>query len=331
MARLKGQSLIVKDYLTKFKDIPRAQLARIIYKENKQAFTNVEAVRSCIRYNVGQLGAKKRKDISSTSDFDVARKSYYDFLPKSFADVYEPFIIKQSKILNISDLHFPYQDNEAIKLALKYGVEKKVDCVLINGDLVDFAGISRHEKDWRQRSVHEELEAVRTFLKGLRKLFPKQRIVFKYGNHDERWEKYLFLKAPELFGCTDFELPVLLKLGELKIEVVKEKRPIKVGKLTILHGHELAGSSGGVNPARATFLKTLDSVIVGHYHKRSSHDETTMNGNVISVQSQGCLCGMNPLYMPINKWQQGFSYIEHDIKSGDYMLHNHVIIKGKVF
>ena len=122
-----------------------------------------------------------------------------------------------------------------------------------------------------------------------------------------------------------------MKLGELKIEVVKDKRPVKIGKLTVLHGHELAGGSGGVNPARATFLKTLDSVIVGHYHKRSSHDETTMNGNVISVHSQGCLCGMNPHYMPINRWNQGFSYIEHDIKSGDYMLHNHVIIKGKVY
>jgi len=333
MANYPIKQNIIKDELKKLpKTMSRAAQARVIYKKYKHIFPNVEAVRTTIRNIAGQLGKRDIDLVVKRGTFEVSRSSsVYEFLPKSHADEYEPFVIKQSKILNISDLHFPYHDNEAIKLALNYGLKKKVDCILINGDLIDFAGISRHEKDWRQRSINDEFNSVRAFLKGLRKLFPKTRIVFKYGNHDERWEKYLFLKAPELFDCSDFQLEVLLRLGELKIEVVKEKRPIKVGKLTILHGHELAGGSGGVNPARATFLKTLDSVIVGHYHKRSSHDETTMNGNVISVQSQGCLCGMNPHYMPINKWQQGFSYIEHDIKTGDYMLHNHVIIKGKVY
>jgi len=328
--QINGQ--IVLSYLKKFPNLPSLTLAKKIYKENKTSFSTLDSVRSSIRNYRGQSGDKKRKDLANKEHIKSAGSlNAYEFMPKSYADEYEPFKISQSRILNISDLHFPYQDNEAIKLALEYGRKKKVDCILINGDLIDFAGISRHEKDWRQRSINDEFNSVRAFLNGLRKLFPKQKIVFKYGNHDERWEKYLFLKAPELFDYSDFQLEVLLKLGELKIEVVKDKRPIKVGKLTILHGHELAGGSGGVNPARATFLKTLDSVIVGHYHKRSSHDETTMNGNVISVQSQGCLCGMNPHYMPINKWQQGFSYIEHDIKTGDYMLHNHVIIKGKVY
>lgn len=323
---------IVLEYLKQYPDLPSLTLARKIYSENKKSFKDVEAVRFIIRHKRGQAGDKARGELmDKTFVKEAGSRNPFDFLPKSHAYEYEPFYISQSKILNISDLHFPYHDNTAIKLALEYGLNKKVDCILINGDLIDFAGISRHEKDWRQRSINDEFNSVRAFLNGLRKLFPTQRIIFKYGNHDERWEKYLFLKAPELFDCTDFQLEVLLKLGELKIEVVKDKRPVKIGKLTVLHGHELTGGSGGVNPARATFLKTLDSVIVGHYHKRSSHDETTMNGNVISVHSQGCLCGMNPHYMPINRWNQGFSYIEHDIKSGDYMLHNHVIIKGKVY
>lgn len=323
---------IVTEYLTRFPETPSLTLAKKIYKENKAQFISVDSVRRIIRYYRGQGGEDKRKCLKDRRFVkEAGSRNPFDFLPKSHSDEYEPFYISQSKILNISDLHFPYHDNKAIQLALEYGLKHNIDCILINGDLIDFAGISRHEKDWRQRSINTEFESVRAFLIGLRGLFPKTRIVFKYGNHDERWEKYLFFKAPELFDCSDFQLEVILKLGELKIEVVKEKRPIKIGKLTVLHGHELTGGSGGVNPARSTFLKTLDSVIVGHYHKRSSHDETTMNGNVISVQSQGCLCGMNPYYMPLNKWQQGFSYIEHDIKTGDYILHNHVIIKGKVY
>jgi predicted phosphodiesterase len=240
-------------------------------------------------------------------------------------------LLSQSRTLIISDLHIPYQDNDSIQKAINYGKEKKVNCILINGDVLDFAGISRHEKDWRQRSVHEEFEATRVFLNSLREHFPKAKIVFKYGNHDERFEKYLFLKAPEIFDCTDFQLEVLLKLGELKIEVVKEKRPIRIGKLTVLHGHELFGGSGGVNPARGTFLKTLENVVVGHYHKTSSNTEASMYGDVFSVHSVGCLCGKTPYYMPINKWNTGFAYCELDIKTGNYTFYNLKIINGKIY
>lgn len=324
---------IVIDELKKLpKTMSRAAQARVIYKKYKHIFSNVENVRSTIRNVVGQKGKRDRHLAVQNDIFEEKRSSsVYQFLPESHADTFEPFYINQTKTLILSDLHLPYQDNKAIQLALKYGMDKEVNCILINGDLIDFAGISRHERDWRQRSIEVELNSVKSFLNGLRGLFPKTRIVFKYGNHDERWEKYLFQKAPELFGCPDFELEILLKLGELKIEVVKDKRPIRIGKLTVLHGHEMTGGSGGVNPARATFLKTIESVIVGHYHKTSQHTEASMFSEVYSVNSTGCLCGMNPHYMPINKWNHGFAYVELDVKSGEYELHNLKIIKGKVY
>lgn len=322
------QREIVLSYLKRFPNLPSLTLAKKIFKENPKSFPTVETIRSNIRNLTGKNGKVKRKQITHKEFYD--RKIDFE-MPESHADDYTPYKISQSKVLIISDLHLPYHDSQAILTALEYGKKKKVDCILINGDLLDFAGISRHEKDWRQRTVFEEFEAARTFLKGLRKEFPKAKIVYKLGNHCERWEKWLFLKAPEIFDDPEFTLEARLRLGELKIEIVKDKLPITIGKLTVLHGHEIPGGSGGVNPARATFLKTLDSVLVGHYHKRSSHDESTLKGEVISVHSIGCLCGMNPYYMPINKWQQGFAYVEHDIKTGEYMLHNHVIIKGKVY
>lgn len=320
---------IIKEYLTKFPDTPNLTLAKKIYKENSQSFSNVESVRTSIRAYRGSLGDRARKEYKSTF-FHQQPKNAFD-LPDSHADSYEPFLINQSKTLIISDMHFPYQHNKAIELALNYGLEKKVNCILINGDLIDFATISRHEKDFRSRKVSEEFEAVRQFLQAVRKAFPKTRIVYKYGNHDERWEKWLFLKAPEIFDCTDFQMEVIMRLGELNIEVLKDKRPIKIGKLTVLHGHELAGGSGGVNPSRSTFLKTLNSCIIGHFHKTSEHVEAQFLGDIISVKSMGCLCGLYPLYMPINKWNLGFAYCELDIKTGEYELENLKIINNKVF
>jgi predicted phosphodiesterase len=322
---------IIRDYLKQFPNSNYTSLSRKILKENILIFKDTETIRGIIRKIVGASGESRRVSSPDKSLYNEKRPSHYD-LPKSYSNDYSPYIINQSNTLIISDLHFPYQNNEAITLALDYGKEKKVNCILINGDLIDFANISRHEKDFRARSIAEEFEAVRVFLKSLRLNFPKAKIVYKYGNHDERWEKFLYAKAPEIFDVNDFQLEVLLKLGELKIEVVKDKRPVKLGKLTALHGHELAGGgAGGVNPARATFLKTLDSVLVGHYHKTSNHTETTMSGDVISVSSTGCLCDLNPLYMPINKHGHGFARCEVDLKTGHYHLENLKIIKGKIY
>jgi predicted phosphodiesterase len=321
---------IVREYIKKFPRISNYALANKILKENPLQFSTLENIRTMIRYVTGSNGGEKNKDVKDKSLFRPARASNDYLLPQSYANDFTPYEIKQSRILIISDLHFPYQNNEAIILALDYGKEKKVDCIILNGDVTDFTNISRHERSWKSRSIAEEFEAVRVFLKSLRLHFPKTKIVWKLGNHEERWEKFLYNKAPEIFDVNDFQLEVLLKLGELKIEIIKDKRPIILGKLTVLHGHELMGM-GGVNPARATFTKTMEDTLVGHYHRTSSHSEPTMNNRVIMVHSTGCLCEMNPMFMPINKWNLGFAYVDLNIITGDYVLENKKIIKGKIY
>jgi len=318
---------IVKEYLSRFPNLPSLTLAKKIYKENKLQFKSVEHARGILRKMTGKAGEEARKTASTKELFN--RKIDFE-MPESFALTYEPYVISQSRVLILSDLHFPYQDNKAIRTALKFGKEKDVNCILINGDLIDFANISRHERDWRMRTISQEFESVRNFLKMLRSHFPKCKIVFKEGNHDERWEKFLYLKAPEIFDDSEFTLEARLKLGELKIDIVKDKLPVRIGKLNVLHGHELQGG-GGVNPARATFLKTIDNVLIGHVHRSSQHTEPTFAGDVIVTTSQGCLCGMYPMFARVNKWNHGFSYVEHDIKTGEYILQNLKIIKGKVY
>lgn len=326
------KSDIVKKLLKRFPNTPILTLAKKAYEENPKFFLSVENARDMLKYYAGLSGDAQRKKIKNSP---LKREIAYKFcpfdLPESHANPFEPYLINQSKVLILSDLHFPYQNNKAIELALNYGLEKKANCIFINGDLIDFTTISRHEKDWRARSVNEEFEATRKFLKALRKAFPKAKIVYKLGNHDERWERYLYVKAPEIFDVSDFQLEILLKLGELKIDIVKDKRPVNIGKLTCFHGHEFTGGSGGVNPARATFLKAISSVIVGHYHRSTVHTEPSLDGTVHVVNSTGCLCELHPHYMPLNKHNHGFAYCEHDLKTGDYTLENLKIIKGKIY
>ena len=174
-------SNIIKSYLIKFPNLPSLTLAKKIYKDNNKQFTDIEAVRSCLRYYRGKKGHQAKKDLGTIEFLD---QNIEFVMPESYADSFEPYIISQSKTLIISDLHIPYQDNDSIQKAINYGKEKKVNCILINGDVLDFAGISRHQPDWRQRRVNEEFEATRVFFNSLREHFPKAKIVFKYGNHD---------------------------------------------------------------------------------------------------------------------------------------------------
>ncbi len=308
-------------------------LARKLYDKYPESFTSYEHSRSMIRQIRGVIGNHNRKHASDKSLFKAPNydKNNPFNLPESYANDYTPYKLDATKTLIISDLHIPYQINKAVELAINYGIDRGANCVLINGDLIDFANISRFEKDWRMRSVVEEFEAVRQFLYYLRHKFPRAKIVFKEGNHDERWEKFLYNKAPEIFDDAEFHLDIKLRFGELGIDHVKDKRPITIGKLWVLHGHELAGGAGGVNPSRSTFLKTTTSCLVGHYHKTSQHTETTMSGDVISVNSVGCLCDLNPLYMPINRFNLGFAFCETNLKTGEYELQNLKIIKGKIY
>lgn len=324
MGRQSIQGKIVQKACEEFKSTPSLTLAKKIYKENPESFKDVEAVRDYIRRYRGTHGEKERKRGKIKVEY-IPKE-----LPVSYAEDFTPYEISQSRVLIISDLHFPYQNNEAIEVAINYGVEKDVNCVLINGDLFDFATISRHEKDWKFRPAKEEIEAVNQFFDYLKDRLPKARIVFKEGNHDERFNKWMYHKAPEFLGIEEFTLAGYLKLAEKGIEYVTDKRPVKLGKLTVLHGHELNGS-GGVNPARATFLKTIDNVLIGHCHRSSQHTEPTLGGDVIVTTSIGCLCGLYPMFARVNKWNHGFGYVDLDVKTGNYKLENLKIIGGKVF
>lgn len=245
---------------------------------------------------------------------------------------FDPFIIPNriKKLLVISDLHIPYHNKKALNAAILYGLREKVDGILINGDLTDFYQGSRFEKDPRKRGLKAEIEETRLFLKTLRKNFGGY-IVFKPGNHDERWEKYLMIKAPELLDMAEFRLETILHLKECDIEITREKQKIQHGKLNFLHGHEFpSGMAAPVNPARGFFLKAKVSIVGGHHHQTSEHTEPDLNDKIVTAWSTGCLCELHPKYMPYNKWNHGFGINELIDEEGNFRFRNYRISNGEV-
>lgn len=329
---------VTLEMLEKYPNLPSQTLARKLIADYPEIYNTINSARGAVRYYRGQIGKNNRKKIQMTEKPQAG--SFANamgipnpfFLPETDETEWLPYDIPASvtRLLILSDVHIPYHNIEAVTLALQYGKERNVNGIMLNGDILDFYGLSSFEKDPRKRRFSEELEMGRQFLKILRKEFDGVPIYFKLGNHCERYERYLRIKAPELLDVSEFRLDVLLKFGEIGVELIDDKRIVKFGKLNIMHGHEFGKSVfSPVNPARGLYMRGKENCIAGHNHQTSSHVEPTMNGHVINTWSTGCLCELHPSYMPINKWNLGFAYVERELND-EFTVHNHTIVKGKV-
>lgn len=332
---MKISTEIVLHYLSiqEYADMPRLTLAKLLCKLYPEVFTSVDQARANIRHHVGASGDnnRKKKNMGKENLRDQRYGlDYVESMPRSYAEPWVPFVIQKAsrRVLVISDLHVPYHDVEAMQCAIDYGISHEADTVLINGDLMDFHTLSRFMKDPRMRSLSEELEAGRQMLAAIRQAFPNAAIYFKKGNHDERLEHYLILKAPELLGCTEFTLEFLLRCHEHAVTVIDDKRIVMVGKLPVIHGHEVFGGAS-VNPARTLYLRAKASALQGHNHRTSEHTEKDIHGDISTTWSTGCLCELNPRYMPINNHNHGFAFVYLD-DEGHFEVKNKRILNGAI-
>ena len=335
-----NKSEIVTAACREHPDLPSLTLARLIYKHHRQLFTNLEAVRTAVRHRRGNIGSKLRAQAERTGP-ELLRpngKSGFTWeFPKSSAPSYTPFVLDDCRALVMSDLHVPFHNPDAIHAVVAEGKAQEVDLVLLNGDVCDFFSISRFDKNPAESSLKKELDLTRQFLGWLRyDRFPKARIIYKLGNHDEWFDKYLWRKAPELFGVSGVDLPFLVtgKIGDLPevggIDWVQDQRKITAGKLNIWHGHEIGKGSIAppVNPARGLFMRTLECGLQGHLHKDSMHEETTAAGKRIACWSTGCLCGLWPRYARVNKWTHSAALLE--LQRGQFSVEPIRVLNGKV-
>ena len=306
-------------------EMPTLKLARIMYNENPLVYKNVEHAREYLRAIEGKRGNKSNTKIDKKLEHRP-RNPYK--LPESGETTYEPYTLKAKRVLVLSDIHIPYHSIEALTCAFDYAKHEKPDTVLLNGDTLDFFQLSRYCKEPGKRSFAHELESFKQFFQVLQDTF-KANVVFKLGNHEERYNHFLWMKAGELDGVDEFKLEEIIKARANGIEVVGDKRVIKAGDLNIIHGHEFGGSVfSPVNIARGLFLRAKVSAMQGHNHQTSEHTESDMNGNIKTTWSVGCLSELHPSYLPINKWNHGFAII--DIDGENFEVRNKRIYKGKV-
>lgn len=325
----------VKSVLAEFPDTPSKTLARKLYAERPEWFPNLEAARDSVRRFRGNHGERCREHTDNTAP-ELKRPNgkagEKPAMPPSQAEPWEPYFIPATvrKLLVLSDIHIPFHSELALRVAVEHGVQQGCDGVLLNGDWADFFALSKYDKQPSKVKFKKEMRAVKAFLDWLRSEFPKKPIIAKAGNHEERWDRYLWNKAPEISDHEHMRLRSWLGFKKRNIEWVGDQRIVMAGKLAILHGHELPGAASAVNPARGAFLKAGDSILIGHHHRTSAHNDRSMLGRIVVCRSTGCLCELSPAFCRVSKWDHGFAVVDID-KDGSYRVHLKTIINGTVY
>jgi len=289
-------------------DAPVKTLARRLVRESNNAIT-LEQARKRMSRQFGVNGARDRKKQKPNVVRPKRNAGEILAMPPSMAEPWTPHVMRVTGPVGIlSDVHVPYHSDIAVAAAVGYLKDAGISGLLLNGDIADFYSISRYMKDPRQRDFKAELQAVRGFMAFIRNEFPGIPIVMKEGNHEERWKHWLFQHGPEISDDPRMSLGAWLELDKHDITLVEDQRPVMLGKLPVLHGHELPkGMAAPVNVARGAFLRTLSTCLVGHSHRTSNHAESDMWHHETATWSTGCLCDLRPEYSRINRWNWGFA------------------------
>ncbi len=219
----------------------------------------------------------------------------------------------------LSDLHFPYEDPDAMILARKIIDAARPDIVVLNGDVVDFFGISRFPVPPERRArFGEEVKRCAERIVFLKGMAPKATWVYVEGNHELRMQMYLWRRAPELSDLVDIEDELgLRECGILYVRQAQEPQrredftapQVRVGKLYITHGHTIRLWGNAVNIARAVFQRLLKPVLIGHWHRKDIYSQTDYEGKLNGAFVQGCLCYPRPHWDSGRIWGQGMSII----------------------
>lgn len=224
-----------------------------------------------------------------------------------------------TKVLVLSDVHVPFHDENALRIAYEFKKDFKPDVVIALGDWLDAEAASTFAKDPSDADFYEEIEICNTLLDEF------QPDYFFEGNHEQRLRRPNI--APEFRRLLDPRK--LLYLNKRGIKWVPysshPKRLFKIGKMTFIHGF-----SAAQNAAKNEALR-FGCVVHGHTHRiatvqvpHADHKSTAFN--------IGCLCDLNPGYMDTKAphgWAHGFGY-GYFYKSGHFTFNTARLIGDRV-
>lgn len=193
--------------------------------------------------------------------------------------------VKNGCVLIGSDAHiWPGEPSTAMRGFIHMIRELKPSVVILNGDVLDFASISRHPPiGWESRpDVQDEIEAAQEILHMIERAMPRNaEKVWTLGNHDGRFETMIATRAPELAKVAGVHLqdhfPLWTPCWSVWIN----------NDVVVKHRFK-----GGIHAAHNNAVSSGKTMVTGHLHSLKVTPWTDYTGTRFGVDS-GCLADTN--------------------------------------
>lgn len=265
-----------------------------------------------------------------------------------------------------SDIQIPFEDNEALQIALNVMRDVKPDRVVFIGDLLDLNAWSRFEQlpEWAV-ATQDAISRAHQLLANVRKALPSAQIQVIEANHEARMPKsllnnakaaYGLKRADQLEGWPVLSVPYLTAMDTLDVEWVPgypANRVYLSPGLQVIHG---TTTTKGAAARRTSAIEKV-STIFGHDHRLSMNAETVNSfsgGEQIRSYGAGCLCRIDG-HVPSTKsgrdldgapvrnlenWTQGFVIASYVPSGGPFhveqvaidTLNNYqTMFRGKIY
>jgi hypothetical protein len=208
------------------------------------------------------------------------RGEKYNKRPKSHSPLKQIELgIEDGTVLVFSDAHFiPQQRTTAFKGLLWAIQEFKPKAVICNGDAFDGAAISRYGATEHQTSVIQELKACQAMLGEIEEAAKSERhnvkLIFTYGNHDDRFASRLINNAPQFKDVQGFKLPDHIPDWEFCWACWPTEQVI------VKHRYK-----GGIHATHNNTVNAGVSIVTGHLHSLKVTPFSDYNGNRYGVDT----------------------------------------------
>ena len=260
--------------------------------------------------------------------------------------------------ITVNDFHIPYQDHAVVKLVIRFIKDYQPDVITINGDLMDWYGISKFAKsplrylsqaeinDLERRkknvvSVASQRELNESFdtLVALRKACHDAKIEYVFGNHEYRLDTFIMNNAPSLFDLrkpSERNGPAVMSIDSLldfhNLEITKHYSGLKeswfkYGGLYIGHFNLVRKHSSWT--AKALVEDKNVCILQAHTHRGGSFYKSPLSTSLVGFENF-CLCDLKPHYINNPNWQHGFSIV-YKKRNGDRFDVHQIPIVDKTF
>jgi len=185
--------------------------------------------------------------------------------------------IDSGVVLVGSDAHYwPDRISTAHRAFVLLAKELNPAAIIMNGDVLDGATISRHDRiQWEYRpSVQHELEAAQERLGEIEAVAKKAKLHWTWGNHDMRFNSCLSAHAGQFEGVKGFNLADHFPRWTFSTSVMINKHTM------IKHRWH-----NGVHATYNNVLKSGTSMVTGHLHALQVKPHTDYNGTRYAVDT----------------------------------------------